>query len=215
MPTASTNQSMPGQTDHTSARQPAASTLHLLWADETDTQTFAQRLACQPALRNATLTLHGDLGAGKTTFVRHLLRALGVAGRIKSPTYAVVEPHRAPGLPADTAQGQSPEAACTAPLDIWHFDFYRFDDPREWEDAGFRDLFASPGLKLVEWPDKAGDTLPTPDLSLHLHTQDDDSRQVSLSAHTPTGQQCLEGLSRLAGLTPTLPTQPHSESTAP
>ena len=216
---------MPGQTDHTSARQPAASTLHLLWADETDTQTFAERLAYQPALRNATLTLHGDLGAGKTTFVRHLLRALGVAGRIKSPTYAVVEPHRAPGRlggttnTADTAATASTsEAACTAPLDIWHFDFYRFDDPREWEDAGFRDLFASPGLKLVEWPDKAGDTLPTPDLSLHLHTQDDDSRQVSLSAHTPTGQQCLEGLGGLEGLarlTPTLPTQPHSESTAP
>ena len=222
MPTATTNQSMPGQTDHTSARPPAASTLHLLWADETDTQTFAQRLACQPALRNATLTLHGDLGAGKTTFVRHLLRALGVAGRIKSPTYAVVEPHHAPGLPGGTTNttdtattASTSDAACTAPLDIWHFDFYRFDDPREWEDAGFRDLFASPGLKLVEWPDKAGDTLPTPDLSLHLHTQDDDSRQVSLSAHTATGQQCLTGLSRLAGLTPTPPTQPHSESTAP
>ena len=154
--------------------------------------------------------------------MRHLLRALGVVGRIKSPTYAVVEPHRAPGLPGGTtnttdtaATASTSEAACTAPLDIWHFDFYRFDDPREWEDAGFRDLFASPGLKLVEWPDKAGDTLPTPDLSLHLHTQDDDSRQVSLSAHTPTGQQCLEGLGGLARLTPTLPTQPHNESTAP
>ena len=64
-------------------------------------------------------------------------------------------------------------------------------------------------------PDKAGNTLPTPDLSLHLHTQDDDSRQVSLSAHTATGQQCLAGLGGLAGLTPTPPTQPHNESTAP
>lgn len=211
MSTATTDQSMPGHTDHAAAaaRTTTASTLHLRWADESETETFARLLACQPALRNATLTLHGDLGAGKTTFVRHLLRALGVAGRIKSPTYAVVEPHHVPGLSADTAQGQSPDAACTAPLDIWHFDFYRFDDPREWEDAGFRDLFASPGLKLVEWPDKAGDTLPTPDLSLHLHTQDDDSRQVSLSAHSATGQQCL------AGLTQAPPTPPHDESTAP
>jgi tRNA threonylcarbamoyladenosine biosynthesis protein TsaE len=61
--------------------------------------------------------------------VRHLLRALGVPGRIKSPTYAVVEPYELPGL---------------APLSIRHFDFYRFNDPREWEDAGFRDIFASP-----------------------------------------------------------------------
>jgi hypothetical protein len=87
-------------------------------------------------LRNAFIELHGDLGAGKTTLVRHLLRALGVQGRVKSPTYAVVEPHEVPGLA------------------IWHFDFYRFTDPREWEDAGFRDVFASPGLKLAEWPRK-------------------------------------------------------------
>jgi tRNA threonylcarbamoyladenosine biosynthesis protein TsaE len=95
---------------------------------------FAQRWPARPPLRNAFIELHGDLGAGKTTLVRHLLRALGVQGRIKSPTYAVVEPHEAPGLA------------------IWHFDFYRFTDPREWEDAGFRDMFASPGLKLAEWP---------------------------------------------------------------
>ncbi len=75
-----------------------------------------------PALRDAFIELHGPLGAGKTTFVRHLLHALGVAGRIKSPTYAVVEPYAVDGLA------------------ISHFDFYRFDDPREWEDAGFRDV---------------------------------------------------------------------------
>ena len=176
MPTATTNQSMPGQTDHTSARPPAASTLHLLWADETDTQAFAQRLACQPALRNATLTLHGDLGAGKTTFVRHLLRALGVAGRIKSPTYAVVEPHDADGL------------------SVWHFDFYRFDDPREWEEAGFRDLFASSGLKLAEWPEKAAGVLPVADLVLRIDTRSDETRIVTCEARTPTGQALLSGV---------------------
>ena len=166
---------MPGLTDHSAApTPPAASTLHLIWADETDTQAFAQSLACQPALRNATLTLHGDLGAGKTTFVRHLLRALGVAGRIKSPTYAVVEPHEAPDG-----------------LAVSHFDFYRFNDPREWEDAGFRDLFAAPGLKLSEWPDKAAGLLPVPDLALHLAVREDASRAVRVSAHTSLGQRLL------------------------
>lgn len=158
-------------------------TLTRCWPSEADTQAFAQQLAQLPAIRRATLTLHGDLGAGKTTLVRHLLRALGVPGRIKSPTYAVVEPHQAPAT--DGAQ---------PPLDIWHFDFYRFDDPREWEDAGFRDLFASPGLKVVEWPEKAGNTLPTPDLSLHLSTAADDSRLARLEAHTALGRECLAAL---------------------
>lgn len=108
--------------------------------------------------------------------MRHLLRALGVQGRIKSPTYAVVEPHEPPGLP------------------IWHFDFYRFSDPREWEDAGFRDIFASAGLKLAEWPEQAGDLLPTPDLALTLQAQDDDSRSLMLCAHTPKGAGLLQGL---------------------
>lgn len=133
-------------------------------------------LAAQPSLRNAFVELHGNLGAGKTTLVRHLLRALGVPGRIKSPTYAVVEPHEVPGL------------------DIWHFDFYRFSDPREWEDAGFRDLFASPGLKLAEWPEKAVGLLPVADLAIELQVQADESRLAILTARTPTGMGLLRGL---------------------
>ena len=149
----------------------------LLWRDEADTAAFAQRLAHLPALRNAFLALQGDLGAGKTTLVRHLLRALGVQGRIKSPTYAVVEPH-------EGADG----------LQAWHFDFYRFNDPREWEDAGFRDIFASPGHKLAEWPDKAAAMLPTPDLVLRLDVADDDTRTVRLHAGTAVGQTLLAGV---------------------
>lgn len=146
----------------------------LTWRSEEDTDAFARALAALPALRNAFVALHGDLGAGKTTFVRHLLRALGIAGRIKSPTYAVVEPHEAPDG-----------------LAIYHFDFYRFNDPREWEDAGFRDIFAGPGLKLAEWPDNAAGHIPPADLALHIETMTDDTRTVTLRAHTAHGQTLL------------------------
>jgi tRNA threonylcarbamoyladenosine biosynthesis protein TsaE len=157
----------------------ATRTFH--WPDEADCAAHAAVLALHPSLPDALITLHGSLGAGKTTFVRHLLRALGVQGRVKSPTYAVVEPHE--GIRADGT-----------PLPISHFDFYRFDDPREWEDAGFRELFAAPGLKLVEWPDKARGCLPTPDLNLDITAMDDDQRHITLTAHTPTGLRLLEAL---------------------
>lgn len=145
------------------------------WQNEDDTARLAQALALSPALRNAFITLHGDLGAGKTTLVRHLLRALGVTGRIKSPTYAVVEPH----------QGQDN-------LAISHFDFYRFSDPREWEDAGFRDIFAAPGLKLAEWPGNAQGQLPVPDLSITIEAMSDETRRVTLQAHGATGAALLQ-----------------------
>ena len=79
-----------------------------------------------------------------------------------------------------------------AGLNLWHFDFYRFSDPREWEDAGFRDIFASPGLKLAEWPEKAAGFIPQADLVIRLAVQDDESRQVTLTAQTPTGQALLQ-----------------------
>ncbi|MEJ8839156.1 tRNA (adenosine(37)-N6)-threonylcarbamoyltransferase complex ATPase subunit type 1 TsaE [Ramlibacter sp. AN1133] len=146
----------------------------LLWAGEEDTRAFAERLAGHPAIADAFIALHGDLGAGKTTLVRHLLRALGAQGRIKSPTYAVVEPYELPAHPA------------------WHFDFYRFDDPREWEDAGFREIFAGAGLKLAEWPEKAGTLLPVADLDIHLSLAEDDAhRRVTVRANTPRGAELL------------------------
>lgn len=158
--------------------------VRLYWRGEDDCQRDAQALArlIQPLLPasapvsggSVLIELRGTLGAGKTTFTRHLLRALGVPGRIKSPSYAVVEPHEAPGM---------------APL--WHFDFYRFADPGEWEDAGFRDIFSAPGLKLVEWPDKATGLLPTADLRMDLDIGEHDVRQVHLRAGTPAGQRLL------------------------
>ena len=156
---------------------------NIVWPDEAATQAFARALAQKPAIGRALIELHGDLGAGKTTFARHLLAALGVQGRIKSPTYAVVEAYtlQAPGLD----RGHNSE------LSIWHFDFYRFNDPHEWEEAGFRDIFASPGLKLVEWPEKAGAHLPRPDLVVTIEMQPDESRRITLTAHTPTGAELL------------------------
>jgi tRNA threonylcarbamoyladenosine biosynthesis protein TsaE len=154
----------------------------LNWCDETATERFAVALAARPDLRLAYIELQGDLGAGKTTLVRHMLRALGVQGRIKSPTYAVVEPYELPDF------------------NVWHFDFYRFSDPREWEDAGFRDIFASPGLKLAEWADKAAGFIPTPDCVIALvvpHSDEtptapgDEARQVTLTAYSATGRALL------------------------
>ncbi|MFC5519362.1 tRNA (adenosine(37)-N6)-threonylcarbamoyltransferase complex ATPase subunit type 1 TsaE [Polaromonas jejuensis] len=152
---------------------------NILWQDEAATLAFAQALARQPAIGRSLIELQGDLGAGKTTFVRHLLKSLGVQGRIKSPTYAVVEAYML------SASSLNPG------LNIWHFDFYRFNDPREWEEAGFRDIFASPGLKLVEWPEKAGPHLPQPDLLLHIEALSGDVRAVTLTTGTATGAELL------------------------
>jgi tRNA threonylcarbamoyladenosine biosynthesis protein TsaE len=148
---------------------PILETRALHWPDERHCADFAAGLAARAALRDAYVELHGPLGAGKTTFVRHLLRALGVSGRIKSPSYAVLEPH------------------AVGDLDIAHFDFYRFNDPQEWADAGFRDIFSAPGLKLAEWPEKAAGQLPAPDLRITLDPAPDLSRSVRLEACTPRG----------------------------
>jgi len=130
-----------------------------------------------PDARRAQIALEGELGAGKTAFARHLLRALGVRGRIKSPTYTVVEPYQPPqGLP------------------VWHLDFYRFGDPREWEDAGLRELFAAEGMKLAEWPDKAAPALPPSDLHLRIDPLEGEQRAVCITAATPLGQRLLEQL---------------------
>jgi tRNA threonylcarbamoyladenosine biosynthesis protein TsaE len=150
----------------------------IAWPDEPATQAFAQALAGHVAITDALIELRGDLGAGKTTFVRHLLAALGVQGRIKSPTYAVVEPYTL-------------ENGMNSGLNIWHFDFYRFNDPQEWEDAGFRDIFSSAGLKLVEWPDKAAEYLPQADLVLAIEVVENDTRQVTLTAQTSVGEALL------------------------
>jgi tRNA threonylcarbamoyladenosine biosynthesis protein TsaE len=143
------------------------------WTTESDCAAFAESLAHKPAIDDAFIALEGPLGAGKTTFARHLLRSLGVTGRIKSPTYALLEPYELPGLRAS------------------HLDFYRFDDPREWLDAGLREVFEQPGLKLVEWPDKAAGLLPAADLRVCITPRHDDVRDVSVHAQTLRGVELL------------------------
>ena len=156
---------------------PILESRQLQWPDEAACAAWARQLAGQAGINQAFIELAGPLGAGKTTWVRHLLRALGVAGRIKSPTYTVMEPYT-------LADGH--EAA--------HFDFYRFSDPREWLDAGFRDVFARPGLKIAEWPDQVAGLLPRPDLRLQIEPAEPaegDQRQVRVQAFTPLGVALL------------------------
>ena len=169
-----------------------------LWADENQTQQFAQALAQQVELRDAYVELQGDLGAGKTTFVRHLLTALGVEGRIKSPTYAVVEPHEARLSPSPSQLPHSSIPMLPEILSIWHFDFYRFNDPQEFEEAGFRDLFASPGLKIAEWPEQARGMLPVADLKLAITVNEQEGRFVICETHTRKGLTILQGLLNLS-----------------
>jgi len=165
---------------------PDLTQLQRVWKTEDDTRQFAARLA----LQLSTLTpedslfieLHGDLGAGKTTLVRHLLQTLGVVGRIKSPTYAIVEAY------------DDIKNALYQPLNLWHFDFYRFNDPLEWEEAGFRDIFASRGIKLAEWPEKAAAELPVADIAMIILANMDESRVITVKAQTSIGHEIMAGL---------------------
>ena len=148
---------------------PILETRTVSWADEANCAAAAQALAAKPGVRGACIELHGSLGAGKTTFVRHLLGELGVKGRVKSPTYTIMESYDASGFSAA------------------HFDFYRLNDPQEFEDAGLREVFANPGLKLVEWPDKAAGLLPTADLVVTINFTADDQRSVDFAALSELG----------------------------
>ena len=136
-----------------------------------DTAALGAALA-PGALPGRVLHLRGELGAGKTTLVRGLLRALGYAGRIKSPTYTLVEPYT------------------LSSLHFYHFDFYRLKDRIEWEEAGFREYFGAHSLCVVEWPERAGGLLPMPDLEIELTFQDA-GRRARLSVSTAAGDAWL------------------------
>jgi tRNA threonylcarbamoyladenosine biosynthesis protein TsaE len=143
--------------------------------DEASTIAFASRLASalQPGM---VIYLRGDLGAGKTTLVRGLLGALGYRGKVKSPTYTLIEQYDVAGL------------------NLRHFDLYRFRDAEEWEAAGFRDEFNGLNICLVEWPEQASGLLPPADLEITFEILLQ-SRTINLCANTAAGKQCLSTLS--------------------
>src|SRR3982751_3797577 len=116
-----------------------ASQMHLATAD--DTERVGGALA-HALIGGMVIALHGDLGVGKTTLVRGLLRAMGWTGPVKSPTYTLVEYYP------------------FSSLYLYHFDFYRFADPGEWETAGFADYFRGDSVSLIEWPERGAALLP-------------------------------------------------------
>lgn len=143
-------------------------------ANEAATAALGAELAAclRPGL---VVALSGDLGAGKTALVRAMLRALGYPGKVKSPTYTLVESYVISGLY------------------LYHFDFYRFNDPDEWHEAGFREYFNENTICLVEWPEKAGGLLPVADLRISLAIRET-GREVTIEAGSEKGGQCLQGL---------------------
>jgi len=124
------------------------------------------------ATKGLVLHLKGELGSGKTTLVRGLIHALGHAGRVKSPTYTLLEPY---GL---------------LRLNLYHFDFYRFKDHSEWLSSGFREHFNPESLCVVEWPERAGDLLALPDLEIQLQ-YDGQARSATPVAHSAPGKAWL------------------------
>ena len=129
--------------------------------------------------------LHGDLGAGKTTFVRGVLQGLGYVGKVKSPTYNLVEIYQ--------LKSNTKELNVKYNYNIYHFDLYRFTSEDEWEAAGFRDYFNAQNICMIEWPEKAAHVLPQADIDLHLSILDE-TRNIQMSANTQLGRQCLEKL---------------------
>ncbi|HBI82288.1 tRNA (adenosine(37)-N6)-threonylcarbamoyltransferase complex ATPase subunit type 1 TsaE [Orrella sp. NBD-18] len=119
--------------------------------------------------------LQGDLGAGKTSLVRAFLRHCGVSGRIKSPSYALLESYE------------------VFNLYLYHLDFYRFSDPTEWLDAGFRDLMQENALILIEWPERAEGFIGDPDILINLRYAET-GRHATIDARTGKGLIWLTAL---------------------
>ena len=181
----------------TSANPNGSYTVHC--SDEAATAALVQALAQalsasinsqvsqSPRVVHLHISLQGDLGAGKTTAVRYLLKELGYTGKVKSPTYSLCEPHNL----------QINQHA----IQLYHFDFYRMQSSSEWIEAGLQEHFTSdePTICIVEWPEKAGNTLPLMDLRIEIKANPDDhhhehERQVTFRANSSRGQGLLTNL---------------------
>lgn len=149
-------------------------TIHL--ASENETLQFGARLAAAAGTR-AVLFLYGPLGAGKTTLTRGFLRGLGCQEKIKSPTYTLVEAY---DLPDRT---------------VFHFDFYRLNDPQELEHIGIQEYFQDTAVCLVEWPEKGLSYLPEPDLACYLMLQEQ-GRDIRVEARSALGEKILQDLKK-------------------
>jgi len=145
-------------------------------ADEQATLKLGADFA-RSLIAGVNVYLHGDLGAGKTTLVRGALNGLEFFGKVKSPTYTLVEPYQVQINKKMT--------------NLYHFDLYRFMDEEEWEAAGFRDYFNPQSICLIEWPDKAGSLIPLADIDVYLELSGE-GRIARLIGNTTAGKVCLE-----------------------
>ena len=167
-------------------------------SSEQDTEAFALKLAkeiqkiFQDKSNHLDKALHfslvGDLGVGKTTLTRYILRSLGHIGKVKSPTYGLCEPYQ---VNLNTKNKANEIAEIILPFH--HFDLYRMSYAKEWIDAGFRDVFSEAGICMVEWPEKAEGTLPQADWIITLSTNDDETRSLMITSHSDIGDELTKG----------------------
>jgi tRNA threonylcarbamoyladenosine biosynthesis protein TsaE len=146
-------------------------------SDDITTVTMGNRIAAIIE-QGAVIYLHGDLGAGKTTFTRGIVQGFGHTGKVKSPTYTLVEPYEL-------------ERA-----NVYHFDLYRLGDPEELEYMGIRDYFSAQAICVVEWPEKGGEFIPVPDLNITLSYVGDE-RNIVINSASERGSVIIEKLNNL------------------